>query len=81
MSLAQVADIAHAMLVDQVEARAATDRLMTGLARAMGSKVELVSVDERLAAFEEALNAPPAPRAEPADEKHQMLLRELGVGR
>jgi len=80
MSLAQVADIAHVMLVDQVEARAATDRLMTGLARAMGGTGDVVTVDERLAAFEEALSAPPAPR-EPSDEIHQMLLRELGVSR
>lgn len=76
MSLRQVADLAYVSLRDLVEARANTNRIITGFARVLGGEAELVDPDEVLAVFDEGLRAEPA-RVDPDQAE---LLRELGVG-
>lgn len=76
MSLRQVADLAYVSLRDLVEARANTNRIITGFARVLGGEAELVDPDEVLAVFDEGLRAEPAQ----VDPDQAELLRELGVG-
>lgn len=76
MSLRQVADLAYVSLRDLVEARANTNRIITGFARVLGGEAELVDPDEVLAVFDEGLRAEPAG----VDPDQAELLRELGVG-
>lgn len=76
MTLGQVADLAYVRLRDQAEARAHTDRILSGLARVLSGEGDVTDPDEALAAFDAALAARPVDR----DPDDAALLRELGVG-
>lgn len=79
MSLGQIADLAYVVLADRVETRAASDRVTTGVARALGSTVDQADPDEWRARLDEMLTA--EPKVLTAEERgRQAVLRELGLG-
>lgn len=78
MSLGQIADLAYAILADRVETRAATDRVTTGVARALGSTATQADPDEWRARLDEMLTA--EPKVLTADERgRRAVLHELGL--
>lgn len=67
------------MHIELIESRAQTDRMISGIARAMGAEdAELVNVVQMRQDFDDYLNAPPE---KPMDADRLELLQVLGIAK
>lgn len=80
MTVRDVCDVAHVLLIERVERQALADRQIAALEAVMGGKGgDLPTVGDAVAAFDAALLAEPAVRVQVSDDQ-AALRRALGVG-
>lgn len=75
MTFDQLLDLVFVIHLDLVEERARTDRIISGIAAALGSEVPLVEPDELRAAYIDYLEAP----IEQVDPEKLELMQVLGI--